>query len=237
MPEYDSIPPVFYDSGICYDTASPAGLAIRRKMKRIKLAPSQMTEEGVETFSEGVVERTDGKPAYLAIQPKVTLLAARVASYHTKRLAVESARVALAAAEDTFADERDLLELDLGSVANAVESEAKGSLVYITDAGFSVTTEKKQALGQLPPPQNLTVKPGALEGTLKLRCRAVHGAKSYIFEMATNAAGPWKQIGVSPRASFTAEGLTSGTKYWFRVQVVGASGPSGWSGDEGGMAP
>jgi len=235
MAEYDGDAPECYDTDVCYDDDDVAA-AENRRMKKIKFAASQHDDEGLETFGEVVVGRTDGKPAYAPVQGKVTAVKDRLVTYHQKRLAQDAAALALTAAEDAFDKERGLLELDIGSLATGVESEAKGSVTYITDAGFSVAGQK-QSVGELPPPQNLVAKAGALEGTVKLRCKTVRGARSYIFQVATSANGPWTQIAVSPRASWTAVGLTSGTKYWFRVQVVGTSGPSGWSGDEGCMAP
>jgi hypothetical protein len=39
----------------------------------------------------------------------------------------------------------------------------------------------------------------------------------------------WQQLGVSIKASFIANNLIAGTRYWFRVATVNASGQSAWS--------
>lgn len=225
-----------YDGILRYDDDEVLAPRPVKRMKKIKLPLSTMDQEGLETYCEGIVSRTDTKPAYAAVQDKVTALKTRVASYRLKRLAMEAAVLEAAAKEDVFDDERALLVQAVAAVANGVEGEANGSVAYITDAGFS-TVSPKLPIGPLDSPQNLTVKPNGMEGALKLRWKRVRGAKSYIIQTAANASGPWTQCGISPRASHTVENLTSGTKYWFRVQAIGTSGPSGWSGDEGCMAP
>ena len=236
MAYYDSNPPVYYDSGVRYLAEGILAPIKQKPMKKIKLAPSQFDDEPFETFCENVVAATEHDPDLAKIVDKIMAVKTTVANYHTARLAMEEKRQIATTFENAFLEVRDELEVNIVSLANALEGEVKGNPTAIKNAAFSLVAEK-QAVGQVAAPPNLTVKAGALEGTLKLRWKRVRGARTYIVQMATDANGPWKQVGVSIKASFVAEGLTSGTKYWFRVQALGASGPSGWSGVEGFMAP
>jgi len=43
--------------------------------------------------------------------------------------------------------------------------------------------------------------------------------------------------GVSTKSNFTAEGLNSGARYWFRVAAVNNNGQSGWSDPATKIAP
>ena len=84
-------------------------------------------------------------------------------------------------------------------------------------------------IGQPAPPQDLRSQTADIDGTVKLKWKRVRGTKSFFVECATSGSGPCNQIKVTSRASATAAGLTSGTKYWFRVRAFGTAGFSGWS--------
>ena len=113
-------------------------------------------------------------------------------------------------------------------LATYVENIAKGDPEVILLSGFDLAQEPTP-IGELPPPENLRTSATDIEGQLRLKWGAVRGAKSYIVECAQSANGPWTQVTVTARANHSVDGLTAGTKYWFRVRAVGAAGMSGWS--------
>jgi hypothetical protein len=47
----------------------------------------------------------------------------------------------------------------------------------------------------------------------------------------------WTHAGVATKSRATISGLTSGTRYWFRVAAVNSNGQSGWSDPAAKMAP
>ena len=49
-------------------------------------------------------------------------------------------------------------------------------------------------------------------------------------------ASSWQQVGFSTKSKFTVPGLTSGTKYWFRVAAIGTAGQAPWSDPATAMA-
>jgi hypothetical protein len=57
------------------------------------------------------------------------------------------------------------------------------------------------------------------------------GLKSYIIEKTTDAgaATGWTHAGISTKSKTSISGLTSGTRYWFRVAAVGTAGQGPWS--------
>jgi hypothetical protein len=67
----------------------------------------------------------------------------------------------------------------------------------------------------------------------------VSGARSYVIERSVEpgAATSWSYCGVSTKSSFTAKGLTSGSRFWFRVAAVNNNGQSGWSDPATKIAP
>jgi len=46
-----------------------------------------------------------------------------------------------------------------------------------------------------------------------------------------------RAVGTSTKSTTTIDGLTSGTRYWFRVAAVAALGQSGWSDPATKIAP
>ncbi len=80
---------------------------------------------------------------------------------------------------------------------------------------------------------------GNHEGELDLSWDAVSGARSYLIQKRTdpNTPSSWTHAGTSTKSSITISGLTSGTRYWFRVSAVGAAGQSGWSDPATKIAP
>jgi hypothetical protein len=88
-------------------------------------------------------------------------------------------------------------------------------------------------------PTGLTATIGDHEGEIDLSWNPVLNARSYLIQQSTdptNAAG-WEQVDTSTKSKATIGGLTSGTRYWFRVCAVGALGQSGWSNPDTKIAP
>ena len=88
-------------------------------------------------------------------------------------------------------------------------------------------------------PTGLDVTMGDHDGELDLSWDPVSNAKSYLIQRSVdpNNAASWAHAGTSTKSSTTIDGLTSGTRYWFRVCAVGALGQSGWSDPATKIAP
>ena len=54
---------------------------------------------------------------------------------------------------------------------------------------------------------------------------------SYIVDQSTVPLGSsaWQFVGCATKAQMTIKGLSSGTRYWFRVAAVNAAGQGPWS--------
>jgi len=85
----------------------------------------------------------------------------------------------------------------------------------------------------------LTPTAGDHDGEIDLSWDNVTGAKSYVIRQSPDPATPttWAHAGVSTKSTFTAAGLNSGTRYWFRVAAVNNFGQSGWSDSATKIAP
>jgi fibronectin type III domain protein len=80
---------------------------------------------------------------------------------------------------------------------------------------------------------------GDHDGEIDLSWDTVDGAKSYVIEQSLDppTVTSWGHAGVSTKSSAAINGLTSGTRYWFRVAAVNANGTSGWSDPATKIAP
>lgn len=156
-------------------------------------------------------------------------------AYNTAASNVDARLATISIMEQNLETERTMLADDVAKLddlttqmASYVENQAAGDAAVMELAGFQLASTPTP-IGQLPPPQDLRGQTASVDGTVTLRWKSVRGTKSYFVECATNPNGPWNQIDVTSRASATATGLTSGTKYWFRVRAFGTAGFSGWS--------
>ena len=77
------------------------------------------------------------------------------------------------------------------------------------------------------------------DGEIDLSWEPVSGAKSYVVEKSVDppTAASYAHDAVVTRSKHTAAGLTSGTRYWFRVAAVNNNGQSGWSDPATKIAP
>jgi hypothetical protein len=129
-------------------------------------------------------------------------------------------------------EKESLLDNALSQLANYVESTANGIESVVLSSGMGLKAKGgRQA-------STFTVDDGAHAGELVLRTKS-ELRSSYVWQMISDSlpnATPasavtqvWQQLGVSIKASFIANNLIAGTRYWFRVATVNASGQSAWS--------
>jgi hypothetical protein len=163
----------------------------------------------------------DPNPTVTALTTARNNLSTRLTSIGTLTANLDSER----AGATTSEEELDVL---IEQLASYIENIAKGDLSILQMSGFAISTGRSP-VGPLVAPQNLQGSLADLDGQVKLKWNRVRGAQSYIVECATSPDGPWNQIDVTTRTTSKASGLTSGTKYWFRVRAVGSAGLSGWS--------
>ena len=125
-------------------------------------------------------------------------------------------------------------------LAAYVESVAGDDETKIHSAGMDTKSSGKgPSTSQPTVPQALTATAGDHDGEIDLSWDTVPKAKSYIIEISPDPPTDksWGHAGVSTKSSFTATGLTPGTRYWFRVAAVGTGGQSGWSDPAMKIAP
>jgi fibronectin type III domain protein len=133
----------------------------------------------------------------------------------------------------------DVIDQLLTQCAGYVESVAGTNERLILSAGFDVRALKVNTTEAPTQPQDLAASAGDHDGEIDLSWDTVAGAKSYVIEKSPDpvTSTTWTHAGVSTRSSFTVQGLTSGTRYWFRVAAINKNGQSGWSDPAMKIAP
>jgi hypothetical protein len=127
----------------------------------------------------------------------------------------------------------------ISQLASYIESVAGNEEQLILSAGMDTRARSIAATETPAQPQGLSASAGDHDGEIDLSWDKLTGAKSYVIEKSSDppTATSWTHAGVSTRSAFTVSGLTSGTRYWFRVAAVNANGQSGWSDPAMKIAP
>ena len=138
----------------------------------------------------------------------------------------------LAATKTAEKDEKEILfDRLFAQLAAYVQSVAGDNEKLIKSAGMDTRAATVPSSNKPSPPISLNITNGDADGEIDLTWDPVAGAKSYVIEKSVDpvTATSWQHSSVSTKSSATVSGLTSGTRYWFRVAAVSTGGQSGWS--------
>jgi hypothetical protein len=126
-------------------------------------------------------------------------------------------------------DTEDTLDQEITQVSGYIESASGGDEQAIIAAGLGIRSAASSR--DVTAPTGFSLTEGDHDAELKGHWDRVLGASSYVLERSADPPTDtsWVHEKVVTRSSTTISGLTRGTKYWFRVAAIGASGQSGWS--------
>lgn len=184
-----------------------------------------------------MVTAMDGNPAFPTPNPALAHVTASIdaaeADYANAQAAKQAAITGTAVSHDSIAAMLEELQ-KLGSYVQSVAPDEHTVLsagMFVAGAGGPLV--------QATIPGGVTATQGDHDGSIDIGSDRVKGAKSYVFEMSLDppTATSWVHAAVSTKSSVTISGLTSGTRYWFRVAAVTSSGQSGWSDPATKIAP
>jgi len=114
------------------------------------------------------------------------------------------------------------LLLMLSQLCDYVNLVAQGNVAVLSQTTLELNKIPSPITIQAP--IGLVLTDGANLGELFLKCKAVLGASSYLFQYTTDpllAEDSWVGVPVTS-TSYTFKGLTKGTTYYFRLIAVGA---------------
>ena len=216
-------------------------------MIKAKLDLKNLTDDEVIADSELIVTRMTSNAATFAT-PNPPLAGITSAVYDMRTLIAQRNALLAQAQQVTIAlrAKRDILELIVSNEASYVEQIANNSTnpanppaSIILLAGMHVA-DAPTPVGQMPQIAGLFATQGDGNGEVDLHWNPIkRGLNSYLIEKTTDPAGQtgWAYATTVTKSSAAVTGLTSGTRYWFRVAAIGSAGQGPWSDPATKVAP
>jgi len=208
-------------------------------MPRIKLNFIQLTIPDKLAKARQIVTSLTGNAAFTTPTPGLRVVTAAIDALDTAHAEAQAARQAAKTKTSAQNEKETALDKIMSQVAAYVESVAGDNEELVRSAGMDTRATAGSSTERPATPAALSATAGDHEGEVDLSWEPVTGARSYVIEKSGDppTATSWSHSGVATKSSATVSGLTSGTKYWFRVAAVGTNGQSGWSDPATRMAP
>ncbi len=233
MAEYDSNPPVFFDSGVTYDSGPLPQRKGRMAKAKVKLSLDSKSDSELATFADAHVTAVTGNPNFTTPLPTGTVFAGALSLYKTALGDFNTAQAAAKQATTVKDTARDALESALSQRGNYVEltaAEAADPEAVVKSAGFEV--KAPASAPQMPEPvSNLSATAGDNAGELDLQWDPSLDASSYEVQTSPDPITPtsWVSQPSVTKSKTVILGLPSGSKVWARVRAVGPGGTGAWS--------
>jgi hypothetical protein len=207
-------------------------------MSKIKLNLQRLTIPEKTVRAQQIVAALTGNANFTSPQPPLAQTTAAIEELNAAYLAAQTARQEAKNRTSLQNQKEEALDSVLGQLASYVESISGGDEAKITSAGMDVRSAQT-ATGDLPAPEGLSASAGDRDGEIDLSWDKVDRARSYVVERSPDppTSTSWQHSAVATKSQATVGGLTSGTKYWFRIAAVGPNGQSPWSNPAPKIAP
>lgn len=208
-------------------------------MSKIKLNLRNLPVQEKIAKARTIITSITGNANFPTPTPTLLVVTGATDALETSAATVQTTKAKLKTDFSDQAEKEDFLDKIMTQLAAYIESVAGDDETKIHSAGMDTKAAKGPTASLPTLPQALTPTIGDHDGEVDLSWDTVPKAKSYIIEMSVDppTQTTWQHAGVSTKSRFTVTGLTSGTRYWFRVAAVGAAGQSGWSDPAMKIAP
>ncbi|MBC8115099.1 MAG: fibronectin type III domain-containing protein [Candidatus Saccharimonas sp.] len=199
-------------------------------MAKVKLSLRNLTVPQKVQFMRQIVTAMTGNADYPTPSPPLATITTLANQLETDFNAAEASRLVSEQKTAVMGTSEDAADAGLTQLGAHVDNASGGDEEKILGAGMDVRATPAP-VGSLPAPQGLVATIGDFDGEIDNVWDAVRGASSYVMEKSVDppTATSWQPAGVTTKSQRTVTGLTSGTKYWFRVAALGAAGQSPWS--------
>ncbi|HMH42776.1 MAG TPA: fibronectin type III domain-containing protein [Pyrinomonadaceae bacterium] len=198
-------------------------------MSKIRLNLSKLTIPQKLAKAQQIITALTGNAGFPTPSPTLSNITSAMNELKTAADEVQAVTQTRKEKTSIQSQKKDNLDQLLTQSAAYVESVAGDNEQLILSAGMDVRAASVATTDPPGQPEGLTPSAGDHDGEIDLSWDTVSGARSYVIEKSLDPGTPtsWSHGGVSTRSSFTADGLTSGTRYWFRVAAVNNNGQSG----------
>lgn len=208
-------------------------------MAKLKLNFSRLSLSEKIAKARQIVTALTGNTNFPTPSPALSVVTTAIRDTETAAAEAQQARQTAKEKTSVQNQKEDALEKLVAQLAAYVESVAGDDEQLILSAGMDTRARSVAATETPAQPQGLSASAGDHDGEIDLSWDKLTGARSYVIETSNDPPTDkgWSHAGVSTRSTFTVNGLTSGTRYWFRVAAVNANGQSGWSDPAMKIAP
>jgi hypothetical protein len=175
-----------------------------------------------------ILKRMTDNPDYPDPLPPLHIVSAALDAFSLAVTAATNGGKILTATKN--ARRADLVAL-VRQLANYVATACDGDYTKLLGSGFPTHKPRREAIGQLTAPTMPVLSHGMLSGTLDAVTTPQRGSFIYNWKIAlATAPDTILQTVQTTGTRNTFTGLTPGQLYIVSVNVVGAAGPSDWSG-------
>ena len=208
-------------------------------MSRIKLNFARLSVTNKIAKARQIVTSLTGNESFPTPIPPLSAVTAAVDALETAHAESQLAKQVSKTKTSAQSMKEDELDKIMSQLAAYVESVGSGNEELIRSAGMDTRVAPSFANDEMTVPPALSATTGDHEGEVDLAWDKVAGARSYLIEKSVDppTATSWGHGGVATKSRTSINGLTPGTRYWFRVAAVGANGQSGWSDPATRIAP
>ena len=200
-------------------------------MKKVVLNLANLTIPAKVEYGRQVKTSMTGNPNFTTPLPALTLIDTACIDLETAFNNAEQARLN-AKAKTVIQNQKEAAFNDLmNQLANYVENTSGGDEAKIKSSGMKAKAKAVKSSSVLKKPENLSASIGDKGNEVDLHWDKIAGANSYEVETCIDPAedAKWLHYKTVTKTKATVTGLTSGTRYWFRVAAVNTNGVSGWS--------
>ncbi|HEY0430474.1 MAG TPA: fibronectin type III domain-containing protein [Pyrinomonadaceae bacterium] len=208
-------------------------------MPKIKLNFRQLTIMDKVAKARQIVTSLMGNAAFTTPSPTLAAIIAAIDELETAHADVQAARQAAKTKTSAQSVKEDALDKLMSQLAAYVESVSGENETLIKSAGMDTRAAATGSTDTPRQPSALEAASGDHLGEADLSWDSVPSARSYVVEKSPDppSATSWAHASVSTKARATMNGLTPGSRYWFRVAAIGTNGQSGWSDPATCIAP
>ena len=188
------------------------------KTQKINISFSNYSDADFENKVGHILASITGNPAFPAPIPTLADVQAALTKYSADLIAAATLdRVAVAEKNQS----RQQLELLIAQLGMYVMFIANGDLVILTSSGY--TLSKSPGPRYITNPGSVQLANGITSGELMASVKAVSGAISYVYQIATEEPTDnthWEST-TSSRSKFMFTDLVPGKRYWVKVAATG----------------
>ncbi|MBI5685447.1 MAG: fibronectin type III domain-containing protein [Verrucomicrobia bacterium] len=198
-------------------------------MDRVKFSPSTMTDDELVSLIKNHKTKMAGNANFQTLSPPPEEFDAKAQPYLDADAQVTGLEDELKIAIETRNSKRPAAEEVMLKRRDYVQTASGGSGSIILSSAFAIAAKPG---GQAAPPvrpEGFAATMGNLRGSVDIMWHAQR-RRSFIIQICEGALNDanWRQFGVTTNSRFTAKGLTSGAKYWFRVCAILGDAQSDW---------